>query len=375
MKKVLIIYLGSRGGGAVDTYEIVSALKKVGKHSYSLMISENNALLSMYKNINLEKLFVVKTFRRTPFSLFVNTLFFINILKIIKIIIKEKPDVLLFTMFHPWVPIVAVLSKSILRNIRIIHIVHNPLNLDAVESRLYNSIINRLEEFMIRISDNIITLSKFTGEYLLNKMKIDRSKVKILRFGGHDKLFRHSFNHKGFASNSKIRLLFFGRILKYKGIDILIDSYELMLKEGIDVYLTIAGEGSIDSTLLEKAKKLGVNLINRWISEDELLKLLEETDIVIAPYKQASQSGPVSIATALGIPVIATKVGGLTEQVIDGVNGILVEPNSPEGIKEAVKKFIEDKNLLQALSEGAKRVNQDYLFWENIVKEMEELWS
>ncbi|MCX7727030.1 MAG: glycosyltransferase family 4 protein [Chitinispirillaceae bacterium] len=375
MKRVFIIYLGSRGGGALDTYEIASALAKVGKHSYSLMISENNSLFPKYKSIHLENLFVVKTFKKSFLSLFLNTLLLVNILKIIKIIHREKPDVLFFTMFHPWIPIVAIISKIMFRNTKIVHVVHNPLNFEAVESKLYNKIINKLEELMVKISDNVITLSKSSGEYLVNRIKVSSNKIKILRFGGHDKAFRESFNHKGFAINNKIRLLFFGRILKYKGIDILINSYSMMLEEGIDVSLTIAGEGPIDAELLEKAKKLEVNLINRWLNEEELLRLLEETDIVVIPYKQASQSGPASIATSLGVPVIATKVGGLTEQVFNRVNGILVKPNSPEEIKEAVKMFIKDRKLFYTLSEGAKNLAKDYLSWENIIKEMEELWN
>ncbi|MDW8307017.1 MAG: glycosyltransferase family 4 protein, partial [Leptospiraceae bacterium] len=196
-----------------------------------------------------------------------------------------------------------------------------------------------------------------------------------LRFGSHSNLFSEKFIHQGFNLERELRLLFFGRILNYKGIDVLIRAYDLMVKKGMNVELTVAGEGRIEDWILREIKRLNINLINRWITEDELLEILKGTDIVVAPYKEASQSGPVSIATALGIPVIATKVGGLVEQVLDGINGILIEPEDPETLCKAVERVYYDRNLLIKLSEGAKFLSRSQLSWDNIVKEMEEIWE
>ncbi|MEO0070441.1 MAG: glycosyltransferase family 4 protein, partial [candidate division WOR-3 bacterium] len=143
-----------------------------------------------------------------------------------------------------------------------------------------------------------------------------------------------------------------------------------MKNKNLPVQLTIAGGGNIEAQILNKIKKLGISLLNCWIDDSELRLLLSEADVVIIPYKQASQSGPASIAVALGIPVIATRVGGLTEQVYDGVNGILIKPNSPEEIVKAVEQILAQPETLNRFSEGAKSLRENELSWNNTAKEM-----
>jgi glycosyltransferase involved in cell wall biosynthesis len=116
------------------------------------------------------------------------------------------------------------------------------------------------------------------------------------------------------AHGGRLRLLFFGRLLPYKGLDLLADT---MAALGADpgLELRVVGSGP-DSPELARLRALpGVTVENRWVPEDEIGALLAWSDALVLPYREASQSGVAAIALAAGRHVIATEVGGIAEQL------------------------------------------------------------
>jgi D-inositol-3-phosphate glycosyltransferase len=89
------------------------------------------------------------------------------------------------------------------------------------------------------------------------------------------------------------------------------------------------------------------------------------------PYLSATQSGIAQIAYNFDKPVIATNVGGLAEVVVDGVSGLIVPPNNPAKLADAVLRFY-SAHLEEALSAGAAREKKKYS-WENMVEAIEQL--
>lgn len=371
---ILIIYLGSRGGGPVDTYEICESLCKVGKNSYSLIISENNPLKEKYKSLPLNDVFVFKTHKVSQKDFILRSIFPIRIIPILRTIKKIKPSIIFFTMTHPWLVFILFYIKLFMPKTLVFFIKHNPSDFESVSASALNKLLDKIEGLIVRNSDCIFTLSQFVKDEIIKRYNLDPSKVFSFNLGAHHSIC-DKWKHSGFFKDGILRLLFFGRILNYKGVDTLVEAYEIMKKNNLPVELTIAGEGYIDNFLLEKIEKLGIKMLNYWISEEELCQLLSETDVVVLPYKRASQSGPASIALALGIPVIATQVGGLVEQVYDGINGILIKPNCPEDIVSAVKRILADPSILASFSKGAISLGKEALSWDNIAFKMDEIFS
>ena len=126
------------------------------------------------------------------------------------------------------------------------------------------------------------------------------------------------------AGHRPPRLLCFGRLLPYKGLDLLADA--LGQVSGIDV--RIAGCGPESEALAALRATAGVTVENRWVAEDEIGGLLTWCDAVVLPYREASQSGVAAAAVAAGRSVIATAVGGLREQLSGVPNAILCEPDA-----------------------------------------------
>ena len=129
-----------------------------------------------------------------------------------------------------------------------------------------------------------------------------------------------------FVHGGAPKLLFFGRLLAYKGLDLLSDALQLLGPDLLEV--RIVGSGP-DSEALGVLRGLPFAMVeNRWIAEDEIAPIIAWADILVLPYREASQSGAAAAAIAAGRWVIATNVGGLLEQLSDEKRAILCPPDA-----------------------------------------------
>ena len=141
-----------------------------------------------------------------------------------------------------------------------------------------------------------------------------------------------------FAHGGRPRLLMFGRLLPYKGLDLLEAALaQLGPDPGFD--LTIAGDGPASDVLDRLARQASVTVDKRWIPETEVNALLARADAVVLPYREASQSGIAAAALAMGRPVVATDVGGLGEQLRGEPLALLCRPDAA-AFAEALKQMI-----------------------------------
>jgi len=124
------------------------------------------------------------------------------------------------------------------------------------------------------------------------------------------------------AHGGPFRLLCFGRLLPYKGLDLLADALKLLgRREGLSVRVVGAGPESADLNRLRRFAAVE----NRWVPEGELASLLGWADGVVLPYREASQSGVAAAAVAAGRFVLATRVGGLPDQLAHAPRARLCE--------------------------------------------------
>jgi glycosyltransferase involved in cell wall biosynthesis len=169
--------------------------------------------------------------------------------------------------------------------------------------------------------------------------------------------------------------VFAGLIRPYKGVDLLLDAVA-RVAAGSDWRLVVAGEawGGLGDRLRERAARPDlrdrVTLDLRWQSEDQLRTLLAAADLVVLPYRDGSQSAMAPLVLGYGLPVLSTRVGGLSEVVEDGVNGTLVEPGSVAALAEALEAL--DSSRLESLAAGARRT-ASRLTWDGYAETLEAL--
>lgn len=150
--------------------------------------------------------------------------------------------------------------------------------------------------------------------------------------------------------------LFLGLIRPYKGVDVLLDAFA-RLPEKSRWRLVVAGEpwGDLNEVLTAQVKKMNlghrVRLDFGWIQETEVDQLLRAADLLVLPYRSGTQSAVAPMALSRGVPVLCTDVGGLGEVVENGVSGVLVEPNSPKALADALVSL--EGGRLEGLAAGA----------------------
>jgi glycosyltransferase involved in cell wall biosynthesis len=144
------------------------------------------------------------------------------------------------------------------------------------------------------------------------------------------------------SEHDQVRFLFFGVIRAYKGIDELAAAFADLVSQGKPVHLTVAGEPWEDAEpALKTIRGTGENnyrVISGYIPEHQVRDLFDQADVVVAPYRRASASGPVNLAMAAGLPLVTTKVPALQEacQHYEGV--FFADVEDPIGLCEAMDR-------------------------------------
>ena len=129
------------------------------------------------------------------------------------------------------------------------------------------------------------------------------------------------------AHGGPLRLLSFGRLLPYKGLDLLADSLR-QLGPRPDLQVRVVGNGPETRVLAALRAIPGVTVENRWVPEDEVGALLAWSDALVLSHREASQSGVAAAAVAARRWLVATRVGGLVEQLRDEPLALLCEPDA-----------------------------------------------
>jgi glycosyltransferase involved in cell wall biosynthesis len=163
-------------------------------------------------------------------------------------------------------------------------------------------------------------------------------------------------------------LLFFGFVRRYKGLHVLLDAMPRVLARVPGARLVVAGEFYADEAdLRAQAAPLGdaVRFDADYIADAAVGRYFCAADVVVQPYVSATQSGVAQIAFHFRRPLVTTDVGGLAEIVPDGEAGLVVPPDDPQALADALVHFFED-GLADRLAAGVERERAAYT-WERFL--------
>jgi glycosyltransferase involved in cell wall biosynthesis len=186
------------------------------------------------------------------------------------------------------------------------------------------------------LTDWIVCISEYERQSALN-MGVKTKKLKLVLNGIPDvSPMAIDFVIK-WPTNAK-RVLFVGRFDKQKGLDVLCDALE---KLGESVFAVLAGEAVLGD---EKCKKLPSNTMAiGWVSPEKLESLFYQSDMLVVPSRWESFGLIAVEAMRASLPVIASRVGGLAEVVVNGETGLLVEPGNVDELVRAISQLSREK--------------------------------
>jgi glycosyltransferase involved in cell wall biosynthesis len=349
-KKKKIILIGPaypyRGGNALfvaHTYEALKDHFDINIYNYKLLYP--SVLFPGTTQYDKSR----QQVKRVPNKRLINSINPLNWFTVAGKLKKENADLVIFDWWHPFFGFCHGIISCLIRKkykSKILFITEN------VVSHEDNFIDRFLTRFGLRNASKFLTLSgiveKDVQQYAKGK-KVYRSELPVYDCYQQNKGIDLQKTKEGLGFNKdSIVLLFFGYVRKYKGLDILIEAFQRILAEIPKARLLIVGEFYDKPGLyLDQIKKLGiedkVKVVNEFVPNEEVAKYYEVSDVVILPYRSATQSGILNVAYGFNKPVIVTDVGGLAEFVDEGKTGFVVKPNSPDAIVEGVKNLINIK--------------------------------
>ncbi len=345
LKKKIII-LGPaypyRGGNSLFVSHVYDALKddfEVKIFNYSLLYP---SFLFPGKTQFDESATLIK---RAPNERLVNSISPISWLQVANRIIKENPDLVVFDWWHPFFAFchftISELIKKKFRK-RILFITENFISHEG------NFIDKRLTDIGLKNASAFLVLSGIVEKevkLIANGRKVYKSELPIYDCYETDETISLPNLRKEFGYTEKDKvLLFFGYVRKYKGLDLLIDAFPGIKSAIPNAKLLIVGE-FYDSPEFysNKIKKLGIDkdtvVVNKFVTNEDVGKYYQVCDLVILPYRSATQSGILNVAYGFLKPVVVTNVGGLAEFVEDKKTGIIIMPDSPQEIVNGVREF------------------------------------
>ena len=170
-------------------------------------------------------------------------------------------------------------------------------------------------------------------------------------------------------------LLFCGFVRPYKGLDVLLEAMPLVLAKR-PVHLLVAGEfWDGREPYLEQIERLdlgeAVTMVDRYLTNEELIACIDKSEVVVLPYRSATQSAVIQAAFGQGRPVITTNIGGLPEVVADGRTGLIVPAEDPSALAAAMNRFF-DEELGKMMQKEIIRLN-DRFSWSWLVKTLARL--
>jgi glycosyltransferase involved in cell wall biosynthesis len=170
-------------------------------------------------------------------------------------------------------------------------------------------------------------------------------------------------DRRDYRTGGRVRVLFLGWIEEAKGIFDLLEAIRRVAEKHPEIDLFVGGSGSEFSKCLEWTEVHGMSAkvhFVGWVDGEEKARLLAEADIFVLPSRYEGVSNAVLEAMAAGLPVIASRVGGLPDVIADGQEGILVEAGDVSKLSEAIVRLVTDGELRETMGRNGRRAAERF---------------
>lgn len=285
------------------------------------------------------------------------------------------PDVVVLQWWHPfWAPAWRVIGRGVKQlagQPRLLFICHNVL---PHEQGRLRPILPALTRQTLQAGDGFVLHSVADGDILRQILP-----GALTRVNPHPTYAplgaASSFSLPFVLPDDRPLLLFAGFVRPYKGLDILLEALPLVLA-GRPVHLLVAGEFWQGTAVYQaQIDRLGISgavtLWDAYLPNETLAACLARADVVVLPYRSATQSGVIQLAFGQGKPVITTNVGGLAEVVDHERTGLVVPPEDPAALAAAIERFFAEA---MGVWMGENVVGGNGRFgWETLILQLESL--
>jgi glycosyltransferase involved in cell wall biosynthesis len=224
-----------------------------------------------------------------------------------------------------------------------------------------------------RSVDGVVAISQTVSE-VLRQAGVAEKKIRVIASGVDVRSFENRGPQKADLSNVTV-VGCLGALEERKGHGYLLQAAALLKADGMNILYRIGGEGPMRAQLEREVARLGLGEEVQFSGfVTDTARFLAETDIFAMPSLYEGLGVAALEAMAAGKPVVATRVGGLAESVVDGNSGLLVPPRDSAALASAIAQLARSRSLAQAMgNQGRERVRQKFSL-ENMARENESYY-
>lgn len=352
--RILLWYWGRRGGGAQMCLALAEALARQPGVDVALSLSAQNELRPAFAATGIPADhvptyagplgFVLGTPRAPLLAR-----------RLVAQARTFRAEVVVSVMTHLWTPLVAPALRR--AGVAFVPIVH--------DARPHPGDAGLLWSWRLRRELDAASAAIALSDAVAGELRRQHPGLALLRLplGAHLPAALLAGQATPRAADGTVRFLFFGRLRAYKGLDLLRDAFRVMREAHPEARLRIVGEGDAEALAPGLGALAGTQVETRWVGEAEIPALIRDADVLVLPYREASQSGVIPLAFALGVPAVVTPVAGLVEQVTDGVSGAVAAAVTAEALADAMSRAC-DATTRARLAAGAAARGQALADWD-----------
>lgn len=288
-------------------------------------------------------------------------------------ILRTRPDIVHYQFFRReriecvYFPLLRLISKTL------IFTAHNILPHENTKLDYY------LRTLVYKSAHKIIVHMPTIKEKLLANFKVSANKIAVVPAvkpiaGVRDTTMTKAMarDYLNIAPDAKI-LLFFGFIREYKGIDLLLEAFDIAKPSLDNLQLIVAGNPQpatlrdvYQTQIANMTYGASVTLRAEFIASQEVDYYFHAADALAMPYKRIDFSGIMQEAFVYALPVLATNVGNFADFITHGVNGYITDEHTPEAFAHIIKLAFDKATDLAQMGEAARKLDQAYPDWKRI---------
>ncbi|MDI6757497.1 MAG: glycogen synthase [Endomicrobiia bacterium] len=236
-----------------------------------------------------------------------------------------------------------------------------------------------VEKLAVESADAVVAVSEDMKKDILKFFDVKPQKIKVIHNGVDLEKWRPRESRsaqKKYGIPEKY-VLFFGRTTKQKGIDVLIDAAD-RIDPSAKIVICTAGADTKEYLAEIEARaraKSNIIFINKMIDEEDCVEIYSGAAVFMCP-SIYEPFGIINLeAMATTVPVVASRVGGIKEIVLDGKTGFFIEPGSPKELADKVNRLLTDARLARKFGEAGRARVEEKFGWSAIARQTKELYE
>ncbi|MFB6201637.1 MAG: glycosyltransferase family 4 protein [Halorhabdus sp.] len=365
------------GGSSMYAYEIANALGERGHDVdvYTQSKAESESTMAMHDNVSVHTLTKSRkylvTFETLYYSLRVRSVVDLDDYDVIHGTLMPASTIALSDRLTFDTPIVLTSHSFALSEV----FAHSPEKLaDYLLKYAFHPMNVVMDNISARRVDKIIAISEEMREQIVNSYRIDEDSVIRISHGVDTDRYRPREEVHEAVSDDKLTLLFVGRLITRKGVDLAIRSLAAMENE--EAELLIAGSGRLEDQLKQLAQELGVAGRVRflgYVPDVELPLLYSSADLTLFTSEYEGFGLVLLESLASGTPVVGPPVGGVPDILENGVSGYIVDRKA-QAFASKIDYICNHPQRLREMSDAA-RVTATERSWSRVAREVEDLYE